>query len=49
MEKKLYNNPLVEVMRLGTELMQHLSSTSDGGDNFPDGPAGAPKRNPKPF
>jgi len=42
MEKKLYIFPLTEVMNVSTELMQHLSSTSDGGNNFPGGPAGAP-------
>lgn len=40
MEKKLYNSPLTEVMNLGTELMQHLSSQS----GFPGGPAGVQKR-----
>ena len=42
MEKKLYNSPLTEVMNLGSELMQHLSSQS--GANFPGGPAGVQKR-----
>ena len=42
--KKLYISPLTEVMNLSTELMQHLSSTSSGDDNFPGGPAGAPAR-----
>ena len=50
MNKKQYIFPLTEVMNLSTELMQHLSSTSEGNDNFPDGPAGAPKRTePKAF
>ena len=44
MEKKLYISPLIEVMNLSAELMQHLSSTSSGDDNFPGGPAGAPAR-----
>lgn len=39
MKKKLYNSPLIEVMILGAELMQHVSSTSGGESNFPDGPA----------
>ena len=42
MSKKLYNNPLIEVMLLNTELMQHVSSTSEGNNQCPDGPAGAP-------
>ena len=42
MEKKLYNSPLTEVINLGSELMQHLSSQS--GTNFPGGPAGVQKR-----
>ena len=46
MAKKLYNSPLIEVMSLSTELLQHLSSTSEGTDNFPEGPAGAPKTRP---
>lgn len=45
--KKQYIFPLTEVMILSTELMQHVSSTSDGGDNFPGGPAGASARDPK--
>lgn len=36
-------SPLTEVMHLSTELMQHLSSTSEGNDNFPSGPAGVPR------
>lgn len=44
MKKRLYNSPLTEVMRLNTELMQHVSTTSDGKDNLPGGPAGAPER-----
>ena len=44
MKKKLYNSPLTEVINVSTELMQHLSSMSDGGNNFPGGPAGAPRR-----
>ena len=42
MNKKQYIFPLTEVMNLGTELMQHLSSQS--GANFPGGPAGVQKR-----
>ena len=42
MEKKLYNSPLIEVMNLGAELMQHLNSPST--TEFPGGPAGVPRR-----
>ena len=44
MEKKLYNSPLIEVMNVSAELM-HLDSPSQ--TEFPGGPAGAPKRDPK--
>jgi len=39
MKKKLYISPLIEVMILGAELMQHVSSTSGGDSGFPGGPA----------
>lgn len=42
MEKKLYIFPLTEVMNVSTELMQHVSTTSEGNDDFPGGPSFAP-------
>lgn len=42
MKKKLYIFPLTEVMNVSTELMQHVSTTSEGENQFPDGPSFAP-------
>jgi len=42
MNKKQYIFPLTEVMNVSTEIMQHVSTTSDGSNYFPGGPAGAP-------
>ena len=43
MKKKQYMSPLVEVVSLDTELMQHLNSPST--TEFPGGPAGlAPRK-----
>ena len=42
MKKRLYNSPLVEVMKVETVLMQHLQGQSNG--EFPGGPGGAPIR-----
>lgn len=44
MKKRLYNSPLTEVMLLNTELMQHVSTTSEGDNQFPKGPVDAPER-----
>ena len=42
MEKKLYKSPLTEVMKVGTDVMQHLNPPSQTA--FPGGPAGVPRR-----
>ena len=39
MEKKLYNTPLVEVMKLQSLDLMHLQNPSTG-EEFPGGPAG---------